>query len=85
MKFDFDIPERIKSVAVVKAGTNHIASDSLGNFIRQRLADMPQCPDVVIARPASIVHVLVESVVIVVRKSSRNAKLFGPLHRCCYV
>ena len=51
---------REKSVAVVQAGTNHTASDSLGNFIRQRLPDMPQCLDVVKARSASIVHVLVE-------------------------
>ena len=51
---------REKSVAVVKVGTNHTASDSLGNFIRQRLLNMPQSPDVVIACSASIVHVLVE-------------------------
>jgi len=37
-----------KNVAVVEAGTNQTASDGLDNLIRQRLPDMPQCPDVVI-------------------------------------
>ena len=51
---------REKSVAVIEAGSNHTASDDLGNFIRQWLPDMPRCPDVMIARSAGIFHMLVE-------------------------
>jgi len=31
-----------------RGGTNPTASDGLDNFIRQRMSDMPQCPDVMI-------------------------------------
>jgi len=50
---------RDESIAVIEVGTNHTASDGLDNFIRQRLQDMLQWPEVM-ARSAGNVHVLVE-------------------------
>jgi len=49
----FDIA-RVKKLILT-----HTANNGLDNFIRRRIPDMPQCPDVVVARPASIVYVLV--------------------------
>jgi len=51
-----------KCVAVVEAKINDTASDGLDNFIRQRLPDMPQGPDVMVARSACIFHVLIDQV-----------------------
>ena len=49
-----------KGVTVVKAQTDHAASYDLDNIFRQRFTNMSQGSDVMIARFASIVHVLIE-------------------------